>query len=240
MLTGSGLLDAAWYRAAGEALATDCDPALHFLEDGWREGRWPNPYFDTNWYLRENPDVARAGMNPLLHYIATGEAAGRNPCAYFDLGWYGARHVPDPGRTLLAHFLERRHTGRVSPIAEFDPAFYLARYPDIAAAGVDPFEHFLRYGYIEGRDPSADFDTRLYAAIHLDGGTGENPLLHRRRAMAADLVTLAGSGLFDAAWYRAAGAALEPGCDPAQHFLEHGWREGRSPNPYFDVGLVSS
>ncbi|HEY2132634.1 MAG TPA: hypothetical protein VGH36_06630 [Acetobacteraceae bacterium] len=57
------------YRAAGEALVLDCDPALHFLEDGWREGRWPNPYFDTNWYLRENPDVARAGTNPLLHYI---------------------------------------------------------------------------------------------------------------------------------------------------------------------------
>jgi hypothetical protein len=34
VLTGSGLLEAAWYRAAGEALVLDCDPALHFLEDG--------------------------------------------------------------------------------------------------------------------------------------------------------------------------------------------------------------
>ncbi len=33
----------------------------------------------------------------------------------------------------------------------FDPAGYLKANPDVAAAGVDPVEHFLRHGRSEGR-----------------------------------------------------------------------------------------
>lgn len=33
----------------------------------------------------------------------------------------------------------------------FDPEFYLAIYPDIAAAGVDPYEHYINHGRSEGR-----------------------------------------------------------------------------------------
>jgi hypothetical protein len=36
---------------------------LHYLLCGWHEGYNPNPLFDTVWYLRENEDVAAAGMN---------------------------------------------------------------------------------------------------------------------------------------------------------------------------------
>ena len=35
----------------------------------------------------------------------------------------------------------------------FDPDFYLAQYPDVAAAGVDPLDHYLRHGQAEGRLP---------------------------------------------------------------------------------------
>ena len=37
----------------------------------------------------------------------------------------------------------------------FDPAWYLSQYPDIAAAGIDPWRHFFRHGYAEGRLPNA-------------------------------------------------------------------------------------
>lgn len=37
----------------------------------------------------------------------------------------------------------------------FDPAWYLRQYPDIAAAGIDPWRHFYRHGYAEGRLPNA-------------------------------------------------------------------------------------
>ena len=35
----------------------------------------------------------------------------------------------------------------------FDAGWYLARYPDVAATGLDPLTHFLRLGIAEGRDP---------------------------------------------------------------------------------------
>ena len=40
--------------------------------------------------------------------------------------------------------------GRV-PSHAFDPAQYLAAYPDVAAAHVDPLLHYLQFGMSEGR-----------------------------------------------------------------------------------------
>ena len=37
--------------------------------------------------------------------------------------------------------------------ASFDPEWYLSAYPDVAQAGVDPFDHFWRHGRLEGRLP---------------------------------------------------------------------------------------
>src|SRR5215207_75686 len=38
--------------------------------------------------------------------------------------------------------------------AAFDADFYLKQYPDVAAKGVDPFEHYMKIGWKAGRDPS--------------------------------------------------------------------------------------
>ena len=35
-------------------------------------------------------------------------------------------------------------------------------YPDVAAAHLDPVEHFLKFGWHEGRNPSAKFNTVEY------------------------------------------------------------------------------
>jgi len=45
---------------------------------------------------------------------------------------------------------------------QFDGAHYLARNPDVRAAGVDPLDHYLRYGWAEGRDPNGDLDEARY------------------------------------------------------------------------------
>ncbi len=178
----SGLFDAAWYAAQLEAPPADAEAQLrHFMEQGWRALRHPNAYFDTGFYLSHNPDVARSAKNPLVHYLRHGEAQGRAPAEYFDVLWYRARHDIAPHETALRHFLERRLDGVASPIAEFDPAHYLRASPDVAAAGVDPFEHYLLYGYREGRDPSAAFDTRYYMRRYMGDVVDLNPLLHYRR-----------------------------------------------------------
>ena len=45
----------------------------------------------------------------------------------------------------------------------FDAEYYRARYPDAAASGLDPVDHYLRIGAAKGYDPSPLFDTGYYA-----------------------------------------------------------------------------
>jgi len=42
------------------------------------------------------------------------------------------------------------HEGR-DPSAGFDTTGYLAANPDVAAAGVNPLDHYLMFGVYEGR-----------------------------------------------------------------------------------------
>jgi hypothetical protein len=50
----------------------------------------------------------------------------------------------------------------------FKESWYLARNPDICAAGVDPLDHFCRYGDRELRLPGPLFDSRTYVATWSD------------------------------------------------------------------------
>ncbi|GAA3712714.1 hypothetical protein GCM10022421_19980 [Oceanisphaera sediminis] len=59
----------------------------------------------------------------------------------------------------------------------FDAAWYLRRYPDVAAAGMDPWLHYLRHGYKEGRDPGPGFSGSGYQWAE-PRAQGKNPLLH--------------------------------------------------------------
>lgn len=63
--------------------------------------------------------------------------------------------------------------------AEFDAAFYLAKHADVAEAGADPFDHFMMFGWREGRDPSPDFSLARYLAFNPDvEKAGINPFQH--------------------------------------------------------------
>lgn len=213
VLRASGLVDAGHLR---EQLGEVADPVAAWAARAWDRGIDPNPYFATRWYLDAHPEVAASGADPLLHYILEGEAAGAVPSPAFDLAWYRTRHRRAPGeeasRTWLAHFLARRFGAAASPLPEFDPRFYLAAYPDVAAAGADPADHYLRWGHREGRHPSAGFDTGFYRARYMAGTAEEdgNPLLHFRRLRAVASVATR-PGPEDAGPFAAARAATNPG-----------------------------
>lgn len=178
-LAVSGVFDAAFYAQANPDLTAIGERALaHYHLQGWREGRKPNFYFDPAWYLAQNPDVAEREVDPLFHYVIAGEREGRRPSPVFDPVWYGEAHDVPPGELRLAHYLRHRRRGTARPFAEFDPAFYLSTYPDIEAAGIDPFEHYLVQGFREARRPFAEFDPAFYRQRYLRDRPEENPLLH--------------------------------------------------------------
>ena len=152
------------------------EPIRHYHRQGWREGRRPSLYFDPAWYQRETPQAA--GTDPLLHYAQQGEAAGRRPVPFFDPAWYRRAHPVPEGMLALAHFLRHRRSGAVAPVEGFDAAWYLRTYPDVADAGMDPFEHYLVQGYREDRRPNPGFDPAFYRRRYLLGEPDANPLLH--------------------------------------------------------------
>ena len=199
------LFDAAFYLDRNpDVRASGGDPFGHFRDHGWREGRNPNALFDLGWYVATYPKAAASGGNPVAYYARTGERAGHRPSARFDPADYRRLVGLSRSAPALADFLARRDGARPPP-AGFDPAWYLASYPDVAAAGVDPFAHYVIDGAAEGRTPRPD------AAI------------------------IDPTELFDPSYYLIGGPDLgEHGDDPLEHFCLYGWREGRRPNPYFD------
>lgn len=107
----------------------------------------------------------------------------------------------------------------------FDRAAYLARYPDVAASGMDPVEHYVRHGADEGRDPAAGFDTAFYKRENPDvAASGMNPFRHyvefgraegRRGAPdASSAFVSAGDGAVPAAAAAASGAPVGPSALP--------------------------
>jgi hypothetical protein len=61
----------------------------------------------------------------------------------------------------------------------FDEYFYISIYRDVYRSGMDPIEHYLIYGWKEGRYPSLRFNTKLYLYVYKDvDAAGMNPLLH--------------------------------------------------------------
>lgn len=64
----------------------------------------------------------------------------------------------------------------------FDPAWYLRQYVDVMTLGLDPAEHYLRFGADALRNPSARFDTEHYLRANRDvARSGLNPLVHYLR-----------------------------------------------------------
>jgi GT2 family glycosyltransferase/glycosyltransferase involved in cell wall biosynthesis len=70
IVRSSHLFDAKWYLWNYPDVAlTGVDPAEHYVRYGVRMGRNPGPKFDTNRYLRENPQLFASRDNPLVHYL---------------------------------------------------------------------------------------------------------------------------------------------------------------------------
>ncbi len=125
----------------------------------------------------------------------------------------------------------------------FDAGYYLMHNADVAAAGLDPLQHFEQSGWAEGRDPSALFSDAKYLAANTDVAAAHiNPLLHyiqygQAEGRSAFTVADAPSpeaALFDATYYLAHNPDVAAaGVDPLTHFQQSGWAEGRDPSAAF-------
>lgn len=147
----SGLFDAHFYQSeCPDAASSGLDPIEHYVANGGYRRYRPHQLFDLPWYFAQCPEALHAGSNPLLHYLQEGAAADINPGPWFDTAWYRATYLPgDTTTNPLAHFLADGGR-RTSPSPRFDAPWYLARYPTIAALGINPVIHYVTSGIREG------------------------------------------------------------------------------------------
>lgn len=147
-------------------------------------------------------------------------------------GSYSLTLTPDANTVLR---LDNLPTGTrltaVDPL--FDPTYYLAHNPDVAAAGVDPYRHFTMSGWAEGRDPSALFNLNYYRATYVDSA-GQNPLTQFEQSgwqAGRNPDAFFSTGAYLAQNPDVAAAAV----NPLRHYQSIGWKEGRNPSPLFSI-----
>lgn len=169
-----GHFDPEFYRSQALDLPDSCDLLEHYLEEGWRRGLDPSPFFSTQKYLDAYPDVRASGVCPLRHWVLSGQAEGRlmEPsqayidsqakaeadtrrelfALHFDAAFYRAQCEADPGETgALQHFLNTGWRLGLDPTPGFSVSAYLETYPDVAEAALNPFVHWLTRGRDEAR-----------------------------------------------------------------------------------------
>jgi len=164
---------------------------------------------DAAFYRFAYPDLVEPGFDPIRHYLETGWREGRDPAPWFSVRGYLRLHV------------------------------------DVAASGAEPFSHYLTRGAAEQRGIVASdhamrfrlaggrtWDFHAPPAPEQPSGpppASEPAIFHQDdRAVAA--------AEFDQGFYLEQNPDLaRSGADPLEHFLLHGWREGRDPAPWFSV-----
>lgn len=145
------LFDAHWYRIV-HGLRGVADPLDHYLTVGASMGLDPSPVFDSNWYLQQVGELS-GGITPLEHYLTVGGALAIDPHPLFSTAWYLQQLEAEvEGSTPLEHYLAFGWRKNLDPCELFSANGYLHRNPDVAAGGVNPFVHYLKFGGIEGRE----------------------------------------------------------------------------------------
>jgi predicted secreted protein len=137
--------NAGWSRTAKD----------HFESIGSREGRDPGvpaTYTTSNGTVPYDPSTSPSSLHAFDKQT--------RPFDQNSGGWYWIdTHARlDPAAIPHAQFMWQRTA------EAWDPNVYLARYPDVAAGGMDPWEHFTKYGAFEGRDP---YVTQVTRAVRL-------------------------------------------------------------------------
>jgi len=124
------------------------------------------------------------------------------------------------------------------PVSKFSPLFdtgwYLEKNPDVKKVGMDPLQHYLRYGAQEGRDPHPLFDAKWYLSQKPElPKVGLTPLEHYVSHGARE--GCSPHPEFDSGFYiKNHPESVIGDMTPLAHYLTVGWRLGYRPNPRFD------
>ena len=145
-LLALGLFDADWYLFRYPEIADfGAHAVMHFREFGFLEGRDPSPYVSLNKLFSRDPDARAGTVDVILSQLQAASLEEQEAV------------LPDDESSF--EYLVQQHR-------LFDEAWYAARNPDLAGAGMRLLQHFVRNGAKELREPGPNFDSELYRATY--------------------------------------------------------------------------
>jgi hypothetical protein len=114
--------------------------------------------FNAAWYLQQNPDVAKAGVDPYQHFQQYGISEGRAPnqTIYNAASGHGALEFGSDGYNFNM-FGANSPVGHTGGLLGDYGSTYLQQNPDVAAAVKSgqigsALDHYNQFGKAEGRD----------------------------------------------------------------------------------------
>lgn len=212
----------------------------HYEGYGWRKGISPSEKFDTKFYVKNNPKLSFENLSPLSHFVNFGQFEGRRAHASYDRTsiltakgntlWQTAKQIyPSKGRLskifepkddsdpLMRYFSFEYKKGNAD-LGDFDSQYYIASNSDVRKHAIEPFSHYLEYGFRERRFSSPG-GKRL---IEVD-----EELLEDINKVRLHL---------DEEFYRGHLPYLEETTiDLAAHFYFYGWKAELDPSATFSV-----
>lgn len=214
-------------------------------------------WFDADFYLKQNADIAASGLDPVTHYLEYGARENRVPHPDFDLPYYleqcEARGI-EVENPLLHYLLEGEKLGLQvrrpppSSVAHdeqqwmlnhllasgcFDRDFYNSAYNFNFESDLDALRHFFFEGFRQGNRPNLYFDPVWYLNHYPDLRSAEiHPLFHY--VVAGDVEGRQPSLIFDSKWYRSHYSIAKEE-NALTHYLRNARSCNFSPIPEFDV-----
>jgi hypothetical protein len=113
---------------------------------------------------------AAAAMSPLeqlSHFLTHGIEQDIPPSPLFEpdtyrRAWRDSTGEEMKGTNSLLHWLQGGHEVVAVPTRMFSDTYYRARYPDMADSSIDSFQHYLRLGIQQNREPNCWFEPNWY------------------------------------------------------------------------------
>jgi GT2 family glycosyltransferase len=114
--------------------------------------------FDQDFYVAENPDVARAGVDPLDHYLRYGDREGRQPMPYFDPDFYRQSLTWPLSRrcNALAHYMLAGRFQHPELHPSFDPRHFFQESREAKLNRLEPL-HYAKNRLRESSDHFSPF-----------------------------------------------------------------------------------
>jgi GT2 family glycosyltransferase/glycosyltransferase involved in cell wall biosynthesis len=172
--------------------------------------------FDGHWYLEQYPDVSMLGMDPATHYLWIGKQLGRAP------------------RADVA-----AETSSIEPMSGVSRANNRNQVTDYSngARNIE-LEIPKDSGMTINRDDRGwrQEKKRRWHERSAFAAVIEKYSMRGKSRMKREYDLIESSGLFDPEYYLTSNPDVAAeAADPLRHYLEHGWREARNPNPLFDT-----